>query len=528
MRSWRLLVSLAVCIGSIGTELAVAQTRVEGTEGEKASAEEKAAEDQLKRAQQLVAQSGPIDPARYVLGPGDVLELDLWGAFSRSTFLTVSPEGTVFLFSSGPVDVAGHTLSWARERILRMVGESFRGVRADLRLIQLRSFKVYLAGAVKTPGPISVTSVTRASEAVGDGLAAGASRRNIEIRHRDGSRARLDLELFEATGSQRWDPVLVDGDVIVVPLAREWIGALGGVARSGRFEYAPGDSVGTLLRLSGGLVPSSAAERALMVRFTSPSDRESVWVNLEEVGSGRGDFALRDGDQLFVSMRAGFHQLPAVTIYGEVERPGTFPIVLGRDRFSDMIRWAGGFRTFANRSSIFLIRDTGTQREIDPEFDRLVRLSRAEMTESEYTKFQTRLAERKNSFRLDWSRVQSGGSDADPLLQPGDLVRVEQLVSTVRIEGQVRRPGFVDYVQGRPLSEYVKLSGGFTDRAARRDVSVSRLVTGQVIPARSLQAVLPGDFVWVPERRDVDAWAVFRDVVTVAGQLALLIFTLSR
>jgi protein involved in polysaccharide export with SLBB domain len=92
----------------------------------------------------------------------------------------------------------------------------------------------------------------------------------------------------------------------------------------------------------------------------------------------------------------------------------------------------------------------------------------------------------------------------------------------------VRRPGFVDYLPGRSLREYVSLAGGFTERASQNQVSVSRTLTGQVIPARSVGAVQPGDFVWVPERRDVDAWSVFRDVVTVAGQIALLIFTLSR
>ena len=476
-----------------------------------------------------MAQAGPVDPAQYVLGPGDVLQLDLWGRLMRSVPLEVSPEGKIFLPENGPIDVRGRTLAWARDRILQLVADTFRGVHADVRLAHLRTFKVFLTGFVTRPGAVEATSVARASEAVsGVGIAENGSRRNIEVRHRDGSTQRLDLEMFEAAGRQDLNPMLVDGDVIYVPRAVEWISVIGAVARPLRFEHAPGDSLSTLLQLAGGLIPAADSGRALMVRFVGASQRESLWVNLGNPGDDPGVMSLRDGDNLFVQFRSEYHVLRSVGIYGEVERPGTYPIVLGRDRFGDLIRWAGGFLPLADRSGIHLLREPPAESEKDPEFDRLVRLSRSEMTESEYAKFQTRLAERKNSFRIDWSRLQKESADIDPLLQDGDVARVDQLVSSVRVEGEVRRPGFIDFVPGRTLNEYVTLSGGFTDRAQRRAVRVSRSHTGQVIPAASLKSVQPGDFIWVPERRDVDAWAVFRDVVTVAGQVAVIIFTLTR
>jgi protein involved in polysaccharide export with SLBB domain len=485
-------------------------------------------EAEIRKGLPAIHQAGAIDAAHYVMGPGDVLELSLWGRLTRSVLIPVSPEGTVLLPGSGPIKVAERTLAWSRQQILDQVSRSFRGVQAEVRLVQLRTFKIFITGFVKRPGAVPVTSVTRASEAVsGLEFAEKASRRNIVIRRRDGTSLRLDLETFEATGRRDADPTLVDGDVIVVPRATEFLGVWGAVARTGRFERAPGDSLSTLIRLGGGLLPWAVTDRALVVRFPTPSTRESLWVNLAALQQGQQDITLQDGDELFVSLRSDFHELPVVTILGEVERPGSYPIALGRDRFSNLIEWAGGFRPLANRSGIHLVRETGGP-EADPEFERLVRLSRSEMTESEYTKFQTRLAERKNSFRIDWSRVQKQRVDVDPLLQDGDVVRVDQLVSTVRVEGQVKRPGFVDYAPGRSLREYVELSGGFTDHASHRNISVARSLTGQVIPARSLASVQPGDFVWVPERKDVDAWSVFRDVITVAGQIALVIFTLSR
>lgn len=526
----RLGAPLAILLVLIAATAAPAQTPTDPDDDAKTAEKRTEAEKQLelKRLTPLVAQPGPIDPDKYLLGPGDVLEIDLWGPLTRNIPLVVSPEGTILIPGRGPVPVAGKTLGWMRNRLLEVVAATYRGVHAEVRLVQLRTFKVFMIGAVKNSGPMEVSSVTRASEAVT--LAEpqpGASRRNIEVRRRDGSTQRLDLDRFNATGSERFDPTLVDGDVVVVGRTREVIGVAGGVSQPGSFEYAVGDSLSTLLTLSGGPLPSATPERALLVRFDSAAQRESVWVNLLEIQGGKGDLALRDGDQLFVGTQSRYHDLPAVAIVGEVEHPGSYPIEVGRDRFTDLVRWAGGFRPYANQGAVVLVREPAAT-ENDPEFDRLARLSRSEMTESEYAKFQTRLAERKNSFRLDWSRIQKGGTDVDPLLVGGDVVRVDQLVPSVRIEGQVRRPGLVDYLPGRKLTEYVDLAGGFTDRAARSNISVSRTLTGQVVPASSVTGLQPGDFIWIPERRDVDAWAVFRDVVTVATQVAVLIYTLSR
>ena len=479
----------------------------------------------LRRASQVV-QAGPVDPNTYVLGPGDELELNLWGRLQKTVSLDVSPEGRLFVPGRGAIDVSGKTLAWARERILKSVAEQYVGVHAEVRLVTLRTFKVFLSGEVKTPGAVEVNSATRASEAIAEaGLLDGASRRNIIVRHGDGRDSRVDLDWLDRVGRQDRNPMLIDGDVVVVPRASEFIEISGAVSRPWRFERVPGDSLSTLLALAGGLMPSASPDKALLVRFTSPTDRESVLVDMGDPAALAAP--AQDGDRLFVHFRPEYHRLMAVQVIGEVSRPGSYPIVPGRDRLSDLVRWCGGFLPQANREAVHLVRAGGPGPEADPDFDRLVRLSRNDMTESEYAKLETNLAQRKNSFRLDWTRLQAG-SATDPLLQDADVIRIDRFVPTVRIEGQVRRPGFVDYAAGRELGDYITLAGGFTDRSASNSIRVSRGLTGQIIPARSLKSVQPGDFIWVPERRDADAWGAFRDIVTVAGQVAVVIFTLSR
>ncbi len=402
--------------------------------------------------------AGRVDRATYVLGPGDVLQLDLWGRVARSVLLEVSPEGKVLLAGSGTIEVGGHTLDWARERVLALVARTFRGVGADLRLVRVRTFRVYVVGSVTKPGAIEASAVTRASEVLAHaGLLADASRRDIEVKHLDGSVSRVDLQLYENAGRQSMNPFLLDGDVVSVPRRTTEIEAGGAVMRPGHYEFVPGDSLSTLLALAGGLVPATARDQLLMVRFDGPTQRDSLWLEVGAVVSGAVNPTLRDGDRLFAYFVPEYHQLPTVEIYGEVGRPGAYPIVLGRDHLSDLVRWAGGFGPRANHAAIHIVRPSEGGQDGDSEFDRLVRLSRSEMTESEYAVFQTKLAERRNSFRVDFDRIQQAGSAVDPLLREMDVVRVDQIVLSVRVEGQVRRPGMVEFTPGRSVNDYVDL-----------------------------------------------------------------------
>jgi len=477
----------------------------------------------LRKSAMVIGQAGPVDPNSYILGPGDVLQLELWGKLTRTVLFEVSPEGKVFLTGAGPLEVAGRTLSWAQERSGKVVAETFRGVHSDLRLVRLRTFRVYVAGLVNRQGAVDVTPITRASEAVTSvGLATGAARRSIEVRRRDGARLRVDLDLFDLLGRQDMDPLLIDGDVLMVPRAVEFAIMDGAFKNPRKFDLVRGDSLSTLFRLAGGSLPSTSRERAMFVRFRGATERESTWLDVAGIESGAINPVLRDGDALYAFFVSGYHDISTVGVYGEVVHPGTYPIELGKDRLSDLLRWTGGFRPMANRSSIYLVR-TSEGVGPDVEFDRLLRLSRSEMTESEHTAFRTRLAERKNVFRLDYEQLVKPHSDVDPLLRSGDNVRVEPLLLSVRVDGEVKRPGLVEYEPKRKWMQYIELVGGFTDRAAIGAARVSRSGTGQVIKAATAREIQPGDFIWVPERHDLDAWALFKDIVTIAAQLSVIV-----
>ena len=469
---------------------------------------------------------GPVDPTVYRVGPGDLLFLHIWGRVSRSIPMEVGPEGTVLVPDVGLVNVAGRTLADVRDDLLARLREQYRGVKVEFRLARPRTFRVYLTGQVKVPGPISANGACRVGDVLTSALLVdGASRRRIEVRRADGDREFCDLDLFLQTGDASLNPWLRDGDIVHVPTATEFVFAQGAVARPGRYELGVRDSLRTLLRLAGDPLPSAEVERVLLVRFKSPFTPESLWLSLDEVYGRLRNPPLEDGERLYLYFIPQYHQQHEAMILGEVQRPGMYPIAEGRTRLSELVAASDGFQQGADLSSIRVHRRTTLPAEKDAELDRLLRLSRNDLTATEYEVLRTKLAGLREDYRVDWSRLQ-GSKDLDLLLRDGDVVRVDRLVSSIRVDGEVRRPGIINYVRGQRVDDYIAQAGGYTGRAWRGKVRVTRSVTGRTLLARNVRTLDPGDFVWVPEKPDVTVWEQAKDVLTALAQVATIIIAI--
>ena len=470
--------------------------------------------------------AGAIDPDRYRLGPGDVVRLALFGPISRQANLVVTPEGTLFVPELGALKLNGLTLSEGRQLVIARVRSALRGVGVEFQLVVPRTFRIYLTGELRYSGPRVTTAANRLADVLPDTLfTPQSSRRRIEVRSLGGQRWIADLDRFRLAGEGRNEPSLSDGDIVYVPVANQFLSAWGGVGREGRYELADGDSVGTLLQLAGGFKEGAIRDHALLVRWHEAM-RDSLWLSLTDVGPAGLGMLMQDGDELHVYTRPDFHATDRIEVAGRVTVTGSYPIRSGATRLSNVLASAGGMLPDADSASVLLFRARPVQGP-DLEFDRLSRLSRGEMTGSEYETFRTRLAGLTPDFRIDLRRVRSG-SENDPLLMNGDRVLVARVVRSVRVDGQVRRPGVVDYLPGKPWPWYVRACGGLTTRSAQSQVRITRASSGQTLLARETDVPLAGDFLWVPERSDVPAWQYFRDTILVLGQVATVLIALRR
>jgi protein involved in polysaccharide export with SLBB domain len=453
--------------------------------------------------EQKPLQEGPVDPRVYLLGPGDVLGVDVWGAASIGFLLKVDAEGKVLIPDSGPLAVAGMSLEDARDLIKSTVLSAVRQGKVDVRLVTLRAFKVHVSGEVERPGTYIASAATRVSELLGNpgtladlawpGLRDGSSLRNIQLKRLNGQTLRADLASFFVSGDVSGNPFLSDGDVIYVPRAERHFSVSGGVMFPGTYELVEGEKLSQVLQLVGGVTPEADPENGEISRFVDLERSEFVHFRLASVLNGETDFDIKDGDGVFVRTPPHYLERHRVHVGGEVVFPGWYAINRREDTLSGLIARAGGLTQQADLSSARVIRPDS--------------LPSGE------------LARVKTDFV---GLLAKGDKKDDILLESGDLIEIPRRVDYVLVSGEVRKPGYVRYVPDKGTGFYVREAGGFTGKASSRKTLVKRFSTGQSLGSREAGSVRPNDEVFVPTRPEGARWTLIKDTVILLAQVATI------
>jgi protein involved in polysaccharide export with SLBB domain len=483
-----------------------------------------AAQDMASRA----ALAGPIDPATYRLGPGDRLVVQWSGRVTRSEYADVGPAGDVFLSEIGIMAVAGQTLEAARAAILERLRRVTRDVRVEVQLARPRTFRVYLGGAVTDPGPIVAAGNSRTSDVVRpSALQPGASRRNLRVLHRDGSEERADLDRLYRLGDHGHDVWLRDGDGIVVPWAAEFVTITGAVVAPGQLERAPGDSAGALLRMVGGPLPAAAPDGVEWLHWAGGASPETLRCSLADLGpGGKRDGPVAHGDQLFVRFLPDYRVTGVVDVRGEVAKPGTFPVKNAGTHLTEIIAAAGGLLPTADSSCIRLRRRAPERAGEDRDLASKLEAVQRDLTVSEYEALQAYMASRSEEIRLDWAGLRRSPRALDLLLRDGDVITVERHVATIRVDGQVVRPGILTYEPGLNVEKYIQQAGGRTGRAWQGHEQVTRAGSGHTLLAHDVKVMSPGDFIWVPTRPEVPISRTSGAFLTAMAQIATVIIAI--
>ncbi|MBI5837954.1 MAG: SLBB domain-containing protein [Candidatus Eisenbacteria bacterium] len=470
-----------------------------------------------------VPMDGAVDPAAYRLGPGDVLTLSAGGMSEWTHTLTVSPEGTLRVPNLGVVRVAGSSLAQVRAELSSRLKPYFNRAPVDVMLTRPRSFKVVVAGDVVRPGPVTLAGPSRAWDALTlAGGYPGSLRRGLTLR-RAGRESALDLMAFQRLGDLSQNPYLEDGDVLVAEPVRSVVYLGGGIALPGAYELRPDDLLGRLVQLAGGYVPAADTTRARILRFRDAFNSETL-----SVGGASAPLLsrvpLKDGDRVFVDVRAHYHEAATVDVLGAVLRPGGYPIEDGRTRFSEILAQAGGLGRDADSQRVNILRPTENPPPDTAYVSWLLRGQDLKGFEREYTKMRARA---RAQISLDLrAALAAPGSAADPALRQGDIVSVPQRATSVLVQGEVVRPGLVHYLAGSDLRSYVESAGGFTESADRGRVWVTLGATQQMVPADNVSSLKPGDVVWVPAKDRTSFWSAGKDLITVMAQLATILLVI--
>jgi protein involved in polysaccharide export with SLBB domain len=447
----------------------------------------------------------PVSRTEYVLGPGDVLTLAIFGDYSQLVNLGVNPEGSLLIPRMGIVPVLGLNLEQAEARVRGVVARYYRNVGVSLTLGQVRTFKVFVVGDVATPGVRTASAATRVSEVVADAPDTGVRRRNVHLKRASGDSVNVDLVRFLQVGDLSANPMLREGDAVVVPSIDRVVEVFGRVQFPGRYEFRSGETLAEFLAVANGgnQFRADAADTIRVTRFLDTQERRvHVFSRAEALGpTGRG-FVLQPFDAVFVPALGNYMEQRTATVLGQVVRPGTYPIEPSVTTVRDLVRMAGGFTPEASLAEATLYRrPAGSESRalqrlqatppeaLSPEEQRILRIGAQPGESNVVVDFVKLFAE--------------GNATYDQVIQSGDTLAVPRQRNEVMVLGAVAEPGIVRYEPGLTLAHYITLAGGYGQRADPSDVVVLKTKLGTRVHWRDAQVIEPGDRIVVPFRERI-------------------------
>ena len=381
-------------------------------------------------------------PQNYVLGPGDQVIIDVYGASQESLTLTVSPDGDVTIPEYGPIHISGLTMSAAQKRIRSKLGGYYQSSDIKATLGQTRTILVNVMGEVKAPGTYTLSAFATVFHALyrAGGISDLGTLRNIKVYRIGRQISVVDIYEFILNGRLAGNVHLQDNDVIQVGTYDCLVDISGRVKRPMAYEMRNTESLATLLRYSGGF--TGDAYKKLLRVLRKSEDMKSVY-NVEEFNLA--DFKVADGDYVIVDSIINRYK-NMVEVKAPVFRPGMYQLGDKITGVRSLIEMAAGVteEAMTSRAVMRRMKPNRTQEVLSVNLEAIM-----------------------------------NGTGADIPLQNEDVLFIPTLAEhqnlrTLTIDGEVIFPGTYEYADNMTIEDLILQAGGLTDAASTAKVDVSR------------------------------------------------------
>ena len=381
-------------------------------------------------------------PVNYVLGAGDVVIIDVWGASQETFTETISPDGTVTIEGVGPVKLAGLSVNEASGRLRSRLGQYYSDCSVSLSVGETRSIMVQVMGEVVMPGSYTLSSLASAFNALyaAGGISDVGTLRDIKVYRSGRVISTIDVYDYLIHGNSRGNVRLQDNDVIIVGPYDCLVEVRGKVKRPMFYEMKSTESVQRLLEYAGGFTGDAFTKSVRLIR--KKGEEYSIH-NIEEFDMN--GFSVADGDSLFVdSVIPRFRNM--VEVRGAVMHPGMFQVDGNIQTVRDLIKAAGGLRedAFRERAVMHREKDDLTLENLAVDIRGIIDGNTSDM------------ALRRNDLLFIPSKIDMAGEQ------------------TLRINGEVNFPGTYQYAENTTVKDLILQAGGLTRAASTAKIDVFR------------------------------------------------------
>ncbi len=394
-------------------------------------------------ARAQVTPSLPVDARvpepSYRIGPGDEIQVRVWGKIQGDYILKVDREGKIHLPTVGDIPVAGVPYGSLKAHLDKEIQKYYSGYSLSVGLGQLRGIRIFVVGNARVPGTYELTNMSTIMNALfaAQGPSKTGSMRDVRLLRNGQTLARMDLYDFLLKGDKSQDRLLQDGDTVFIPYVGPLVAVAGSVKQPAIYELKGERRLSEVLAMAGGPTATAYVHRVQVERVYQGRARMVLDTALADL-VGEKDIQLQDGDivQVFAINPSIINE---VRLAGHVMRPGVYA-------------WREGIRV-----SDILGRPEDLMPEAIFDFGLVRRLVPPDYHEE------------LRSF--DLGKALQRDPEQDLLLHPQDTIYVFSkeefnIRPTVRVTGAVWRSGEYRMREKMTVSDLIKMAGGLRPEAS--------------------------------------------------------------
>ena len=387
-------------------------------------------------------------PAGYVLGPDDEIVVSVYGYSEKKYDLTINEQGEIYIPNVGPIYLSGLSIEEASEKIKsKLAATIYRAIntgktKVQISLGKIRSIRVTVIGQAKKPGTFTVSSLTTLYNILYlcGGPTPMGSYRGIEIIRGNEVKRRADLYDFLVNGNQKDNIILQEGDVIRIPYYEKRVILSGNVKREGKFEMLDDETFSDLLKYCGGFTDNAYRGSVTVERVTNTEKK------IIDLDASHFDTFKTNGSDKYIVRKLQEEYGNRIVISGSVLRPGPYEL-LPDLTLKSLIEKAGGFTrdAFTKRISIFRYFQNKMPTMVSADID------------------------------------SSEGTNGDLKLIKDDSVAVHSIFeftdsSYVSIEGNIRKPGPIQWRENLSLRDLLLSVGGISEFGDSSNIEITRRI----------------------------------------------------
>lgn len=379
----------------------------------------------------------------YVLGPGDELIIDVYGASQITNKIKIAPDGSVNVPRIGPINVNGMTVDRAQAQICAAMGKHYQNASIKLSVGQTRTMSIHVMGEVKTPGTYTLSAFATVFHALymAGGINEVGTLREVKVARNGRVISVIDVYDYILSGKLTGNVKLNDNDVIIVGSYENLVNITGFVKRPMWYEMKKDESLRSLLDFCSGFTGNAYTKNIKVTR--SAGEKMSVY-SVDEFDFS--SFRLCDEDMVEVQGNEKRYS-NLVTVSGAVKRPGEYELDAAKT-LKGLITLAGGLQEDAMTTRAVIQR----------------------MNENRTLK----------TITIDLKGI-INGTEPDVALKNEDVLSIASIATLtserkMTINGEVYKPGEYEFSENTSIEDLITLAGGLKESASLLNVEVARRI----------------------------------------------------